>query len=253
MRDSLNIISQRKSKVCGRSSLCTDEHRIPSVNASSEPLPPIASGVSRIKHDLLRISSPVPGTFIDICDDRNPSRAVLPSMETKRKPNEMPLSCHPPFGKSWIELQPLQIHVSGQESHLRVDRKCSNSDSQRLQDAVTLKQSPGATTNRPYHGITLPPPPLVLQTRQCRERSHSKPRVATCQSTTPIDLFEQPIAPLTLHRRKNTNPCPMQSPHLSGAGPIQTGFTPTENFKLFAELNDELDKVINAYTAGETA
>lgn len=234
--------------------MCTDEHRIPSVNASSEPLPPIASGVSRIKHDLLRISSPVPGTFEALHEHQKPLGDVPSihfSMGTKRKPNEMPLTCHPPFGTSWIELQPLQIHVSGQEAHLRVDHKCSNSDSQRLQDAVTLKQSPGATTSRPYHGITLPPPPPVPQTLQRKTRAHSKPWVAICQITTPINLFEQPIAPLTLHRRKNTNPYPVQSPHLPGAGPIQTRFTPTENFKLFAELNDELDKVINAYTAEE--
>lgn len=265
-----------------RSSLQTDELSVPSNHTSSKCGPPASCTDARIPI----VSMPAPGTFLDVCGSQGPSRIVPPDcfpMRIKRKPTEMPLSCHPPFRKSWLEVQPSQTYISRPKARLRADTGHSNPNAPSLEDDVR-KTSPGAKTSRPYHGIVLPPPPPIPHTRQ-RSKSHSKPSVATFQDTTPINLFEQPIAPLTPRHLKSATLHPVRSPRSSGTS-SKTQHNPAKSsnvksyiakpptlrdhrvnrrsshvvladasleLKVFSELGDELAEVMGLYTGIETS
>ncbi|KAG9627441.1 hypothetical protein KCU95_g11496, partial [Aureobasidium melanogenum] len=269
MHGSLNIFIQRVSKIGMRSSLQTDELSVPSNHTSSKSGPLTSCTVPRIPI----VSLPVPGTFVDLCGSQGPSKNVPPdysSLRTKRKPTEMPLSCHLPFQKSWVEVQPLQTHIPRPKAYLRADIRHSSANAPSLEDDAR-KESPEAKTSRPYHGIILPPPPPIPHTRQRRKRSHGKPSEVISQDTTSINLFEQPIAPLTPRYRKSATPCPEQSSRPSGAG-LKTRSNPAAKItaqrvashsshviqaddslqlEVFSELDAELDEVMGLYTASK--
>ena len=280
MHGSLNILAQCVSRISLRSSLQSDDRSMSSNDASRQPLPPTVSSGPRIRNCTPVVSLPVPGTFARSCESDIHSEDIQPShsLRPKRWPTEMPLSSHPPFRPSWLEAQPSRTHTSRQKVNLRAEVAHSHP-----KNDLARKQSPEATTSLPYHGIKLPPPPPIPNTRQRRKKSHRKPSVAVFEDTTPINLFEQPIAPLTPRRRQDNTLYPVTSLHPSGAGPkilhsaaansssqrcvgsrhalrdsqvnsrSSHNIPPDDSFqlKLFSELDVELEEAMSLYTAGE--
>lgn len=268
MHGSLNVLAQALSKIVVRSSLQT-EPSVPSKDASSKPLPPISHGVPR-REDVASIATlPVTGSFVNLCEREVPPEDAPNhySTRSRRKPTEMPLSTHPPFRKSWIEVHPFKTHDFGQNVRPRAEIHNSNSTGPSLKHAVIRKESTGAMTTRPYHGIILPSPPPIPDTRQRRTKPHDQPSVALSQDTTPTALCDQPIAPLTPRHRKVTTQCPARPPCLSGISPIQARRNPAKQtsswvdehplsgdslqLEIFSELDVELNEAMILYTASE--
>jgi hypothetical protein len=214
MHNSLNILAQRISKISVRSSLQNDRP-LPADEASNKPLPPLPNAIPRSRAGRPAISLPVPGSFVDPCNNERSSRDTLPvpnhsPTRTNRKQSEMPLSCHPPFQQSWIEVQPLRTYAVKNRTHLRPNVK-SNSI-----NTLGLTHVPRVTSGRPYHGVSLPPPPSPpslpsLNNSERRERHHSKPAVARLEIPSTTNFFEQPIAPLTPRRHENTTSQPTKT------------------------------------------
>lgn len=288
MHSSLIIVAQRISEIGVRSSLQPDEPVVLSNDPSSKPLPPIPSGVSETRNGAPVISLPVLDTFLHLRESGIHLEDVPPNhslTRPKRRSTEMPLSSHPPFRPSRIEVQVLETHGSRDQVNLRAEIKHNNRKAPCVKDNNARKQSPEAMTSLPYHGMRLPPPPPIPNTRQRRKKSHSKSSVAMFEDTTPINLSEQPIAPLAPRRREDNTPYPVPSPHSSGAG-LKTRCSATDSssiqrcvdsrralrdsrvnrrsshkilpddwlqLKVFSELDIELEEAMNLYTAGETS
>lgn len=292
MPNSLNIFAQRISKLSVRSSLQTD-NTLPANEASSKPLPSIPYETSRTTFDRSVISLPVPGSFVDLCKSDGSAREVKSDhspTRTKRKQSEMPLSCHPPFQQSWIEIQPLRTHTVKTST----DRKSSSQHySTNVPGPVgggAEKEPPRVTSNRPNNGILLPPPPLPPSAPPSRisarrNRPYSKSPRARFPATTPINHFEQPIAPLTPRHHKDTTAYTNISPRSPGADMAPEQCPPVDNpnrnsiplpatlrdrwakrksshviladtsiqLKVFSELGVELDEVLSLYTPRKTS
>jgi hypothetical protein len=285
MHTSLNILAQRISKISVRSSLQNDGP-LPTDEASNKPLPPIPSAIHRSRADRPVISLPVPGSFVDLCKSAESSRDTLPipnlsSRKISRKQSEMPLSSHPPFQQSWIEVQPLRTYAVKDTTHSRPNLKPNSTNT------PGLARVPRVTSSRPYRGVLLPPPPSPpslpsSNDSERRERHHSKPVVARLQIPTTTNLFAQPIAPLTPRRHGDTTPhpaklsCPsaasfIAGQHLSVESISAHGYIPIPSalhdrwakrksshviladnslqLKVFSELGVELDEVLGLYTS----
>jgi hypothetical protein len=282
MHNSLNILAQRISKISVRSSLQNDRP-LPADEASNKPLPPLPNAIPRSRAGRPAISLPVPGSFVDPCNNEGSSRDTLPvpnhsPTRTNRKQSEMPLSCHPPFQQSWIEVQPLRTYAVKNRTHLRPNVK-SNSI-----NTPGLTRVPRVTSGRPYHGVLLPPPPSPpslpsLNNFERRERHHSKPAVARLEILSTTNFFEQPIAPLTPRRHGATISRPAEPPYAPrvAGNPLSVESIPSHDYipipstlqdcwakrksshviladnslqlKVFSELGVELDEVLGLYTS----
>jgi hypothetical protein len=282
MHTSLNILAQRISKISVRSSLQNDGP-LPTDEASNKPLPPIPSAIHRSRADRPVISLPVPGSFVDLCKSAESSRDTLPipnlsSRKISRKQSEMPLSSHPPFQQSWIEVQPLRTYAVKDTTHSRPNLKPNSTNT------PGLARVPRVTSSRPYRGVLLPPPPSPpplpsSNNFKRRERLHSKPAVARLQIPTTTNLFAQPIAPLTPHRHGDTVSRPAEATYTSRAAskPLSVEDIPSHDYipfpsalhdrwakrksshviladnslqlKVFSELGVELDEVLGLYTS----
>lgn len=201
-------------------------------------------------------------------------RDINPDSQYKRRPHEMPLSCHPPSQQSWLETQPLTTHVVkiGPDLVQGVSKTPSNQAT-----AGKLTEAPRSRSLLPENG---PQPshatPRTQATRQ-KHQHHSKP-------TTTTNLFDQPVAPL----RPHTNNIPPLHPTISPQESTPTSTRPqhipsshshsqtylpvpsalqtlwarrrsshviladsTLQLKVFRELNVVLDEVMELYTPGK--
>lgn len=292
MHNSLNILAQRISKISVRSSLQTD-NPLPANETTIKPLPPLPHEISRSRTGRPTISLPVSGSFVDLCKSEGSSREAPPNHSpgtTKRKQSEMPLSCHPPFQQSWIEVQPLHTCTVKIRTDPRPNIKQSSTSAPGL-STNGYKEPPRATSSRPYHGVLLPPPPLppsapLPKISERRKRPHSKSPRARYLAITPTNLFQQPIAPLTPRQHNNTTLCPTEPRCLSGPDLTAGLHTSVENIpghsyiplpdalhdrwakrksshviladnslqlQVFSGLSVELDEVLGLYTTGKTS
>jgi hypothetical protein len=285
MHNSLNILAQRISKISVRSSL-QDDKSLPANEASNKPLPPLPNAIPRSRADQPVISLPVPGGFVDLCNNEGSSRDILPvpnhsPTSTNRKQSEMPLSCHPPFQQSWIEFQPFRTYAVKTKSNVRSNAKPNSTNT------PELARVPRVTSNRPYHGIVLPPPPSPpslpsSNNIERRKRLHSTSAVARLEIPSTTNFFEQPIVPLTPRRHECTTShpaeisCPSAASSIAGQHhPVESisahGYIPIPSalqdrwanrssshviladnslqLKVFSELGVELDEVLGLYTS----
>jgi len=287
MHNSLNLFAQRIRKLSIRSSLHTDS-TLSANEASKNPPTPIPYGTSNARVDRSVISLPVPGSFVDLCkNDGSPTEAQPnhSSITARRKQSEMPLSCHPPFEQSWIEVQPLRLQSVKIRTDLRPDHQHSSINVQGPVGNGVYNKPSRATSSRPYNGIVLPSPPLppsapISRTSERRKRPYTKPPRARLPPPTLSNNVEQPIAPLTPHHHKILTRCPTDSPRSSVAGTIPEQYpsvdSPNRNpillpatlrdrwanrksshviladtsvqLKVFSELGVELDEVLSLYT-----
>jgi hypothetical protein len=231
---------------------------------------------------------PVPGSFVDLCKSEGSSREAIPEHslgKSQRKSSEMPLSSHPPFERSWIEVQPLHTRTIESRTILKpdVNQSIANVAGTR---AGLYTEPPQTTTSHSYHGTTLPPPPLPPLTylpniSKRRPRPQSKYAVARLQIPGPTNLIEQPIAPLTPRRREDITARPTE-PTCSSEARVSAEQDPavesisSQNYiplpsalhdrwakrssshviladssiqlKVFSELGVELDDVLELYT-----
>lgn len=263
---SLNVFARRLSKTVVPS--LQTEPSVLSNDASSKPLGPPSCDVPKVKDGASIFPLPVPGTFVNLYEREVPSKDALNhnSTRSRRISTEMPLSSHPPFKESWIEIEPFQTHISRPRVHLGAEIKDRGSNAPNLEDAVVRKESTEAMPSRPYHGIILPPLPPIPHAHQRRREPHSKPSLPISRNTTPTTLLKQSIAPLTPRHPKNTTNRPVQSPCSSGASSAQerynvagknswgNGRSPVGNslqLEIFSELDVELNEAMNLYTASE--
>lgn len=287
MHNSLNIFAQRISKLSVRSSLQTDTTP-PANEASSKPLPSIPYEASGTRFDRSVISLPVPGNFVDLCKSEGSAREVHTNHSTtrnKRKQSEMPLSSHPPFQQSWIEIQPLRTHTVESRTDHEPNLHNNSINVPRPVGNGVEKEPPRVTPSRPYNGILLPSPPQPpsappSRPSERRRRPYSKSPRARFPVTTPINHFEQPIAPLTPRHLEDDTACTYTPPRSSGAGMVPEQYTSVDNpnrnsiplpatlrdrwakrkssrviladtslqLKVFSELGVELDEVLSLYT-----
>ena len=283
------------SEISVRSSLQTDNH-LPANETTNKPLPPLPHEIPRSTTGRPTTSLPVPGSFVDLCKSEGSSREAPPNHcpgITKRKQSEMPLSCHPPFEQSWIEIQPLCTCTVKTKTNPRPNVKQSSTNAPGV-SGNGYKEPPRATSSRPYHGVLLPPPPPLPfppsaplpKISERRKRPHSKSPRARYLAIIPTNLFQQPIAPLTPHHHKDATPRPTESPCSSGPDLTAGLHTSVENIpghshiplpdalhdrwakrksshviladnslqlKVFSELSVELDEVLGLYTTGKTS
>jgi hypothetical protein len=222
MHHSLNSLAQRISKINIRSSIQDDTS---ADGVFNKPLPLLPSEIHRSTTGRPVISLPIPGGFVDLCKSEESSREVMPGHSPgrcQRKSSEMPLSSHPPFERSWIEIQPLRTCTIESRNVLKPDVNQSIANVAGTRASV-YTEPPQATTSRSYHGTTLPPPPLPPLTYlpnipKRRPRPQSKFAVARLQILDPTNLIEQPIAPLTPRRHEKITPRPTEPTYLPGAG-----------------------------------
>jgi len=287
MHVSLNLFAQRISKLSIRSSLHTDS-TLSADEASKTPPPPTSYGTPNARIDRSVISLPVSGSFVDLCkNDGSPREAQTnqSSIAAKRKQSEMPLSCHPPFEQSWIEVQPLRPHSVKTRTNLRPGHQHSSINVQGSAGNGVYNKPSRATSSRPYNGILLPSPPLppstpVPKASERRKRPYNKSPRARLPATTLSNNVEQSIAPLTPHHHKDLSRCPADSPCSSGAGTTSEQYPSIDNpnrnsiplpatlrdrwanrksshviladtsvqLQVFSELGVELDEVLSLYT-----
>lgn len=287
MHNSLNLFAQRISKLSIRSSLHTDS-TLSTDEASGKLPPPRPYGTPNARVDRSVISQPIPGSFVDLCKNDGPPREARTnqsSITASRKQSEMPLSCHPPFEQSWIEVQPLRLHSVKTTTDLRPDHQHSSINVQGPVGNGVYDKPSRATSSRPYNGILLPSPPLppsapISRTSERRKRPYTKSPRAKLPATTLSNNVEQPIAPLTPHHHKDLTRCPTESPLSSGAGTTPEQHPSVDNpnrnsiplpatlrdrwanrksshviladtslqLKVFSELGVELDEVLSLYT-----
>jgi hypothetical protein len=292
MHNSLSILVQRMSEISVRSSLQTDNH-LPANETTNKPLPPLPHEIPRSTTGRPTTSLPVPGSFVDLCKSEESSRETPPKHSpgiTKRKQSEMPLSCHPPFQRSWIEVQPLCTRTVKTKTNPRPNTKQSSTSAPGL-SGNGYKEPPRATSSRPYRGVLLQPPPLppsasLPKISERRKRPHSKSPRARYLAITPTNLFQQPIAPLTPHHHRDgtfrsTGPSCSSDPDLTVGlrNPIESipghSYIPLPDalhdrwakrksshviladnslqLKVFSELSVELDEVLGLYIRGKTS
>ncbi|KEQ77662.1 hypothetical protein M436DRAFT_77534 [Aureobasidium namibiae CBS 147.97] len=290
MHTSLNLFAQRISKLSIRSSLHTDS-TLSADEASKNPPPPIPYGTPKPRVDRSVISLPVPGSFVDLYKNDGSPREVQTNQSSiiaRRKQSEIPLSCHPPFEQSWIEVQPLRPHSVKTRTDLRPDHQHSSINDQGPADNDAYNK-PSRATSSPYNGILLPSPPLppsapISRTSERRKMPYTKSPRARLPATTLSNNVEQPMAPLTPRHHKDLIRCFTDSPRSSGAGttPEQSPSvdnSPNRNsiplpatlrdrwanrksshviladtslqLKVFSELGVELDEVLSLYTPRE--
>ncbi|KAI5274503.1 hypothetical protein E4T47_02443 [Aureobasidium subglaciale] len=245
------------------------------------PPPPLPPRIPRTEDGRPSISLPVPGTFVDFCKSRKSSRNVvvgkdISSSDTKssrkcsRKESEMPLSCHPPFKPSWIEIQPLTKHTIKTKPRFEPDVRHSSMNIPSLSEPHPSRMDflvPQATSDahgRSYRLHSILPMPENTQTKTGASSSErlNAPRQTPhyMEKAREPPRLSNPLANDSPRERKRYSevgnprrdyipyPSALQQGWANRSSPQVILADSSLQLDSLAELNIELDEVMSLYT-----